>query len=234
MEVDRLLSLFLSSRHSFAGMTEGPKPWDLLLRHVQSVIASVIAGLILLTATLLVGTIGLTTLGFIWAGVLLTLALIYALKWRGEVTRTKKDIDALREQLSDAEKVEVPEPEDAPIPPPLPENVPEGLEHVATVTLDTEVTPPDSYWEPFDKGEVVEVEAESTDGETFHFFMCDEEDFLVNRYRSVNFKYLDGKLWTQRFKKRIVIPYSDVWYFFAYTPEGEDYATVQLKISRVR
>ncbi len=215
-------------------MTDGSNPWDLLLRHSQSVIAS----LILLTATLLVGTIGLTALGFIWAGVVLTLALIYALKWRGEAGRTKKDIDALRKRLSDAEKVQVPspipEPEDAPIPPPLIENVPETLEHVVSVTLDTEVTPPDSYSEPFDEGEVVEVEAESKEGETFHFFVCDENDFGTNRYRSVNFEYFEGKEFTQRFKKRIVIPYSDTWYFFAYTPADEEFATVHLKVSRVR
>ena len=55
-----------------------------------------------------------------------------------------------------------------------------------------------------------------------------------DRYRSVNFESYDDKENTTRFKKRIVIPYSDTWYFFAYTPEGEDYAIVQLKISRVR
>ncbi len=219
-------------------MTESPNPWDLLLKHIQSVIA----GLILLTATLLVGTIGLTALGLIWVGVLLILALIYALKWRVEVTRTKKDIDALREQLSNVERVQVPEPAsqpvpepvDVPIPSPIPEDVSERLEHVATVTLDTEVTPPDSYSEPFDESEVVEVEAESKEGETFHFFVCDEDDFGTNRYRSVNFEYFDGKEFTQRFKKRIVIPYSDTWYFFAYTPAGEDFATVLLRVSRVR
>ncbi len=219
-------------------MTEGPNPWDLSLKHIQSIIA----GLILLTATLLADVIGLAVLSYIWVAVLLALALTYALKWRGEATKTKKDIDALRKQLSEAEKVEIPEPvpepapelEDTPIPLPIAEDVPEKLEHVATVTLDTEVSPPDSYYEPFDKGEVVEVEAESTDGETFHFFMCDEEDFLVNRYRSVNFEYFEGKEFTQRFKKRIVIPYSDTWYFFAYTPADEEFATVHLKVSRVR
>lgn len=219
-------------------MTEGPNLWDLLLKHIQSIIA----GLILLTATLLVGTIGLTALGFIWIGVLLTLALIYALKWRGEATRTKKDVDSLRKQLSGAAKVEVPEavtepvlePEDAPIPTPIPESTPPTLEFVAAVTLDTEVNPPDSYSEPFEKGEVVEVEAESKEGETFHFFVCDEGDFETNRYRSVNFEYFDGKEFTQRFKKRIVIPYSDRWYFFAYTPAGEEFATVHLRVSRVR
>lgn len=223
-------------------MTEGPKPRDLLLKHIQSIIASVIAGLILLTATLLVGTIGGTALAFIWVGVLLTLALIYAFKWRGEATRTKKDIDALRKELSDTEEVKVPkpvpepvpEPKDAPIPLPVPEDVPEKLELVAAVTLDTEVSPPDSYSEPFDEGEVVEVEAESKEGETFHFFVCDEEDFEINRYRSVNFEYFEGKKFTQQFKKRIVIPYSDTWYFFAYTPADEDFATVLLKVSRVR
>lgn len=215
-------------------MIEGPNPWDLLLRHIQGIVA----GLILVTATLLVGIIGLAVLSYIWVGVLLALALTYALKWRGEVKRTKKDIHALREELSTAKKIEIPEPvperEDVPITSPTPENVPTSLEHVATVTLDTEVTPLDSYREPLDEGEVVEVEAESTNGETFHFFVCDENDFETNRYRSVNFEKFDGKEFTQRFKKRIVIPYSDTWYFFAYTPAGEEFATVHLKISRVR
>ncbi len=214
-------------------MTEGPNPWDVLLRHIQSIIA----GLILLTATLLVGVIGLAVLSYIWVAVLLALALTYALKWRGEVKRAKKDIHALREKLSAAEKVgvpePVPEPEDAPIPSPPPENIPPTLEHVATVTLDTEVTPLDAYSEPLAEGEVIEVEAESKEGETFHFFVCDQDDFDTNRYRSVNFEYFDGKEYTQRFKKRIVIPYSDTWYFFAYTPAGEEVATVRLKISRV-
>ncbi len=219
-------------------MSEGSNPWDLVLKHIQSIFA----GLILLTATLLIGIIGLTALGFIWIGVLLTLALIYALKWRGEATRTKKDVEALRKELSNTQKVEipepvaepVPEPEDSPTPLPVPEDVPEKLKLVAAVTLDTEVSPPDSYSEPFDEGEVVEVEAESKEGETFHFLVCDEEDFEINRYRSVNFEYFEGKKFTQQFKKRIVIPYSDTWYFFAYTPTDEEFATVHLKVSRVR
>ena len=89
-------------------MTEGPNPWDLLLRHIQSIIA----GLILLTATLLVGVIGLAVLSYIWVAVLLALALTYALKWRGEVKRANENIKSLRKELSTAKFVEAAEPED--------------------------------------------------------------------------------------------------------------------------
>ncbi len=138
----------------------------------------------------------------------------------------QKENAKLRERIEELEKLQSSPPAPA-IPQPI-------LEHVATVTLDTQLNPFDSYNEPFDKGEVIEVEAKSKEGETFHFFVCNENDFEVNRYRTVNFEYYEGKKYTARFKKQIEIPSSDTWFFIAYTPEGEEYTTVQLTISRVR
>jgi hypothetical protein len=109
-----------------------------------------------------------------------------------------------------------------------------GLEHVVTVTLDTEVEPFDYRREWFEGGDEIEVEAESEDRTPFHFFVCDKELLAINRRRTVNFVYYEGKEYTRRYRKRLVIPKSGNWYFVAYTPEGERFTTVKLRIDRVR
>ncbi len=108
-----------------------------------------------------------------------------------------------------------------------------SLKHVVTVTLDTEVEPFDHYSDWFEEEDEIEVDVKSVDSASFHFLVCDEEDFNINRRRYVNFEYYEGKEYTSRFKKRFAIPATGMWYFIAYTPEGEDYTMVNLKISRV-
>ena len=111
---------------------------------------------------------------------------------------------------------------------------PEGrLKHLATVTLDTEVTPFDSYSVYLQKGDEIEVEADSEEGATFHFMVCDDDALDVNQGRTVNFEYYEGKKYTTQFKRRFGIPASGEWHFVAYTPEGEEYTTVTLTISKV-
>ncbi len=109
----------------------------------------------------------------------------------------------------------------------------ERLKHLATVSLDTEVTPFDFYSEPLNEGDEIEVEAVSESGATFHFLVCDDYMLAVNEHRTVNFEYHEGKLFTTQFKKRVQIPESGKWHFIAYTPEGEEYTTVGLTLSKV-
>ncbi len=107
------------------------------------------------------------------------------------------------------------------------------LRHVVTVSLDTEVNPFDYRSERFEEGDEIEVEAESEEGASFHFMACDDDALRINERRTVNFVYYEGKTYTTRFKKRFEIPESGMWHFIAYTPEGEEYTTVTLTISKV-
>ncbi len=107
------------------------------------------------------------------------------------------------------------------------------LKHVATVSLDTMLQPFDAWSEWVGEGEIIEVEAESKEGASFHFMVCDEDDLRTNKRRTVNFDYHEGKEYTSRFKRRFEIPKSGVWNFIAYTPEGEEYTMVSLTISKV-
>ena len=109
----------------------------------------------------------------------------------------------------------------------------ERLKHVVTVSLDTEVVPFGYRSEWFEKGDVIEVEAESEKGASFHFMVCDEEQLRINKRRSVNFEYDEGMEFTTQFKKRFGIPASGEWHFVAYTPEGEEYTMVTLTISKM-
>lgn len=153
--------------------------------------------------------------------------------------RKGREVERLHAELSQAKNLAVIEPattrnlkEEKPSPPKM--AIPrQTLEHVATVTLDTKLEPFDSFNEPFEEGEIIEVDVKSVDSASFHFFMCNDDDFEVNQRRSVNFECYEGKEYTAQFRKQIVIPSSDMWHFIAYTPAGEEYTTVQLKISRV-
>ena len=109
----------------------------------------------------------------------------------------------------------------------------ERLKHVVTVSLDTEVDPFDYRSEWFEEGDVIEVEAESEEGASFHFMVCDDEQLCINERRSVNFEYYEGKKYTTQFKKQFEIPDSGMWHFIAYTPDEEEYATVTLTISKM-
>ncbi len=107
------------------------------------------------------------------------------------------------------------------------------LKHVVTVSLDTEVVPFDYRSEWFEEGDVIEVEAESQKGASFHFLVCDDRDLTTNKKRTVNFEYFEGKEFTTQFKKQFEIPESGMWHFIAYTPEEEEYTTVSLTISKM-
>ncbi len=107
------------------------------------------------------------------------------------------------------------------------------LKHVVTVSLDTDVVPFDYRSEWFEKGDVIEVEAESQEGASFHFIVCDDKDLTTNKKRTVNFEYFEGKEFTTQFKKQFEIPESGMWHFIAYTPEEEEYTIVTLTISKM-
>ncbi len=107
------------------------------------------------------------------------------------------------------------------------------LKHVVTVSLDTEVVPFPYRSEWFEKGDVIEVEAESQKGDSFHFMVCDDEQLRINKRRSVNFEYDEGMEFTTQFKTRFEIPESGMWHFIAYTPYEEDYTIVTLTISKM-
>lgn len=109
----------------------------------------------------------------------------------------------------------------------------ERLKHVVTVSLDTEVVPFDHRSEWFEEGDIIEVKAESQEGASFHFMVCDDEQLRINKRRSVNFEYDEGKEFTTQFKKRFEIPESGMWHFIAYTPYDEDYTKVTLTVSKV-
>lgn len=107
------------------------------------------------------------------------------------------------------------------------------LKHVVTVSLDTELEPFDYHSEWFEAGDLIEVDAESKEGASFHFMVCDDDTLRINERRSVNFEYSEGKRFTTQFKKLFEIPESGMWHFLAHTPEGEDYTTVTLTISKM-
>ena len=107
------------------------------------------------------------------------------------------------------------------------------LKHIATVSLNTEVEPFDYYSEWFEEGDIIDVEAESKEGVSFHFFVCDDEELSTNERRWVNFEYFEGKENTTQFKKRFEIPFSGMLHFIAYTPDEEEYTTVTLTISKM-
>ena len=109
----------------------------------------------------------------------------------------------------------------------------ERLRHVVSVSLDTEVVPFDHRSEWFEEGDIIEVEAESEEGASFHFMVCDDEQLRINKRRSVNFEYYEGKQFTTQFKKRVEIPESGMWHFIAYTPYDEDYTKVTLTVYKV-
>ncbi len=52
------------------------------------------------------------------------------------------------------------------------------------------------------------------------------------RHRTVNFEDFEGKEYTTRFRKQVEIPSSGLWFFIAYTPEGEEFTTIKLRISK--
>ena len=107
------------------------------------------------------------------------------------------------------------------------------LKLVVTVSLDTEVVPFDYRSESFEKGDMIEVEAESEEGAPFHFMVATDKQLRINKRRTVNFVFYEGKEFTTQFKKRFEIPASGEWHFIAYTPEGENYTTVSLTISKL-
>lgn len=107
-----------------------------------------------------------------------------------------------------------------------------GMKHVVTVSLDTEVNPFDFHTEFLESGDIIEVEAVSEAGATFHFLVCDDYQLALNKNRTVNFEFYEGKMWTTQFKKRFEIPETGNWHFVAYTPEGEEFATVGLTVSK--
>ncbi len=108
------------------------------------------------------------------------------------------------------------------------------LQNVATVTLDTEVFPFNWHKEELEKGDIVEVDAESEEGETFHFFVCDEKQYTINRRRSKNFEFTEGIEFAVRYNKRFRIPHAGTWYFIPFTPEECNFTTVALRIAKVR
>ncbi len=116
---------------------------------------------------------------------------------------------------------------------PRPKTGKKRLKHVVTVSLDTELEPFDRHSEWFEAGDIVEVEAESEKGASFHFMVADDKQLRINERRSVNFEFYEGKKFTTQFKKRFEIPESGMWHFLAHTPEGEDYTTVTLTISKM-
>ncbi len=69
------------------------------------------------------------------------------------------------------------------------------------------------YSEWFEEGDIIDVEAESKEGVSFHFFVCDDEELSTNKRRWVNFEYFEGKENTTQFKKRFEIPFSGMLHF---------------------
>lgn len=185
---------------------------------VTKYIPLVVVGFLGLTATYFVDTIGPMILVITWVVLIVVAILAYSPRlWAPQRSEKKPD-----NQL---------EKEPSHVPPrKRPANL-GSFDQSISVTLTTEIHPFDCYSEELKEGDEIRVDAESEDGELFHFFVCDEGQFNINQRRSVNFEYYEGKEFTSRFKKRIVIPHTDAWYFIAFTPEGHYFTSVRLKIS---
>ncbi len=202
---------------------------------VQTILALVIASLIFagITAAYLAGMIILVILGIV---AIFIVAFIYFGWARSKAKAPRPTAEVV---LREGVPVRTPERLQSPAERWLWRRTPidlrpkKSLKHVVTVSLDTELEPFDHHSEWFEEGDVIEVDARSKEGASFHFMVCDDDTLRINERRSVNFEYSEGKRFTTQFKKRFEIPESGMWHFLAHTPEGEKYTTVTLTISKL-
>ena len=211
------LNLFIRLYIVLSSMKVGSQIRESVTRYIPLVVV----GFLGLTATYFVSAIGPMILAIIWV-ILIVVAMLAYLPRLRVPSRSEKEPDNQLEK------------EPFHVPPWKRQAILRSFNHSASVTLDTELHPFDWFSEELKDGDEIRVDAESEDGELFHFFVCDEYQFNINRRRSVNFEYYEGKEFTSRFKKHIVIPHTDTWYFIAYTPEGHYFTAVRLEISRAR